>query len=209
MPRSASRPIKLALGALATLGLAWVGWGAYVRRTTERIPYTTALTLDGVEIRRYPDSVVARTTADNEGEAFRRLFQYITGANDSSEKIAMTAPVTTEPEQIAMTAPVASETTEKGIEMAFFLPGEYTAEGAPTPTNDEVFVEHVGARTLAVRPFSWYASDGRVEQNRRRLFDALSAHDLTPVGDPFLLRYDDPWTPPFMRTNEVAVELAE
>lgn len=119
----------------------------------------------------------------------------------------MTAPVTTEREKIAMTAPVASEESDGGMEMAFFLPGEYTAEGAPEPSDDTVSIEHVGSRTLAVRPFSWYATDERISENRRLLFDTLSAHDLTPTGDPFLLRYDDPWTPPFMRRNEVAVEL--
>ncbi|WP_458206669.1 SOUL family heme-binding protein [Haladaptatus sp. NG-SE-30] len=208
MSRSARTSIRLALSAMAALGLAWVGWGVYVRRTTDRIPYTTALTLDGVEIRRYPDAVVARTTADSPSEAFRRLFGYIEGANRSQEEIPMTAPVTTSPERISMTAPVATEQSSDGVEMAFFLPGKYTAEGAPVPTNDEVTIEHLGARTLAVRPFSWYATEDRVKTNQRRLFDALSAHDLTPTGDPFLLRYDDPWTPPFMRQNEVAVELA-
>ncbi|WP_049971333.1 SOUL family heme-binding protein [Haladaptatus cibarius] len=209
MPRTASTPTKLAVGALAALGIAWVGWGAYSKRTTERVPYTTALTLNGVEIRRYPDTVVARTTAENEDEAFRRLFAYIDGGNQLNEEISMTAPVTTEPEKIAMTAPVASEQSVDGVEMAFFLPGEYTAEGAPKPETDEVTIDHIGARTLAVRPFSWFATEGRVERNQRRLFDTLAAHDLTPEGEPFLLRYDAPWTPPFMRRNEIAVELAE
>ncbi|WP_266075818.1 SOUL family heme-binding protein [Haladaptatus caseinilyticus] len=207
MSRSVGRPLTLAVGTIATLGLAWVGWGAYVRLTTKRVPYTTALTLDGVEIRRYPDTVVARTTADTEGEAFRKLFGYIEGDNQAREEIAMTAPVTTGPEKIAMTAPVASERSDDSVTMAFFLPGEYTAEGAPKPNTDDVSIEHVGARTLAVRPFSWYATRDRIETNQRRLFEALAAHDLTPTGEPFLLRYEDPYTPPFMRTNEIAVEL--
>ncbi|GAA0244960.1 heme-binding protein [Haladaptatus pallidirubidus] len=209
MARTASTPAKLTVGALAALGIAWVGWGAYSKGTTERLPYTTALALDGVEIRRYPDTVVARTTAADEEEAFRRLFEYIDGGNQSREGIPMTAPVTTEPEKIAMTAPVASERSAEGVRMSFFLPGEYTAEGAPKPETKAVTIEHLGARTLAVRSFSWYATEGRVARNQRRLFDTLSAHDLTPTGDPFLLRYDAPWTPPFMRRNEVAIELAD
>lgn len=202
-----ARISRLALGTAAALGAAWVGWGAYVRRTTDQVPYTTALHVDGVEIRRYPDTVVARTTADDQNEAFRRLFRYIQGDNRTREEIEMTAPVATDRETIEMTAPVVSEPSGEGMEMTFFLPGEYTAEGAPKPDDETVSVEAVGARTLAVRPFSWYATENRVEANRRRLSDTLSAHDLTPKGDPFLLRYDDPWTPPFMRRNEIAVEL--
>ncbi|MGA9399553.1 SOUL family heme-binding protein [Haladaptatus sp.] len=197
----------LALGTAVALGAAWVGWGAYIRRKTDQVPYTTALHVDGVEIRRYPDTVVVRTTADTQNEAFQRLFRYIQGDNRLGEEIEMTAPVSTDSETIEMTAPVASERSEAGMEMSFFLPGEYTAEGAPKPTDEDVSVEAIGARTLAVRPFSWYATADRVEENRRRLFDTLSAHDLTPNGEPFLLRYDDPWTPPFMRRNEIAVEL--
>jgi hypothetical protein len=207
MARNRTKSAALALGATAALGAAWVGWGAYIRRTTDQVPYTTALHIDGVEIRRYPDTVVAKTTAGSQEEAFRRLFRYIQGENRSETEIEMTAPVSTEREKIAMTAPVASESSDDGMEMAFFLPGEYTAEGAPEPADEAVIVEHVEARTLAVRPFSWYATEDRIAENRQRLFDTLSAHDLTPTGDPFLLHYDDPWTPPFMRRNEIAVAL--
>ncbi|EFW90809.1 SOUL heme-binding protein [Haladaptatus paucihalophilus DX253] len=207
MARNITKSAALALGTAAALGAAWVGWGAYTRRTTDRVPYTTALHVDGVEIRRYPDTVVAKTTADSQGEAFQRLFRYIQGNNRSRDEIEMTAPVSTGREKIAMTAPVASESSDGRMEMAFFLPGEYTAEGAPEPEDEAVTIESIEARTLAVRPFSWYATDARVADNRRRLFDTLSAHNLTPTGDPFLLRYDDPWTPPFMRRNEIAVEL--
>ncbi|RBI61254.1 heme-binding protein [halophilic archaeon] len=203
------------LGAAALLGSAWVGWGLYVRTTTETVSYDTVVTLDGVEVRRYPETVVATTTAGSPNEAFGRLFRYIEGENRADEEIAMTAPVATRPdavltrpESVPVTAPVATESADGETEMAFFLPTEYAVESAPAPTDPEVRVERLPERTLAVLPFSWYATDERVDRLERRLLGALDDHGVPAVGDTFLMRYDPPLTPPFMRRNEVAVEVA-
>jgi len=59
--------------------------------------------------------------------------------------------------------------------------------------------------TVAVRPFSWYTPKWRVRRMERQLRSTIQPEGITPVGEPFLLRYDAPWTPPFMRRNEVAV----
>lgn len=203
------------LGAAALLGAGWVGWGLYVRTTTETVSYDTVVTLDGVEVRRYPETVVATTTAGSPNEAFGRLFRYIEGENRADEEIAMTAPVATRPdavltrpESVPVTAPVATESADGETEMAFFLPTEYAVESAPAPTDPEVRVERLPERTLAVLPFSWYATDERVDRLERRLLGALDDHGVPAVGDTFLMRYDPPLTPPFMRRNEVAVEVA-
>ena len=62
-------------------------------------------------------------------------------------------------------------------------------------------------RTLAVVSFSWWPTAGRVERAERRLLATLADHGIEAVAEPFLLGYDAPWTPPFLRTNEVAVEV--
>lgn len=212
---------KTALATALGLFTLWVGWGAYVNRTTERVPYETMDIVGGVELRTYPRSVLVETTADSPGTAFRRLFRYISGANESREEIAMTAPVATTGETIAMTAPVRTmmrggetvsmtapvRTDPDGDEltMAFYLPAEYTLETAPEPTDPDVQLVVEPPRTVAVRQFSGYARERRVERERRRLLDTLSTRDIEVLDEPVLLQYNDPWTPPFMRTNEVAV----
>lgn len=198
------RRTGLALAA-GLAGLAWIGWGVYVDRTTDRVPSELVRTFDGVEVRRYPELAVARTTAPDEGAAFGRLFRYITGANREREDVPMTAPVATRGSEIAMTTPVATEATDDGVTMSFYLPDDYTAETAPEPTNDAVTVEPVAAATVAALPFSWYATDRRVERKRRRLLETLADAGIATTGRPLLWQYDDPWTPPFMRHNEVAV----
>ena len=216
------RPLtRSILGAIAGLIALWVGWGAYVARRTERVPYERLDTMDGVELRRYPRTILVETTAPDRGTAFRRLFRYISGANEGGEEVAMTAPVATGGEAIAMTAPVRTargggeavsmtapvRTDREGsaVTMAFYLPAEYDAETAPAPTDPEVRLVVEPPRTVASRRFSWYATDDRVERERRALLDVLAEHDVEPLGSPVLLQYNDPWTPPFMRRNEVEV----
>ena len=214
---------KALLGTVGGLLAAWVGWGAYIDRATERVPYETVERFENIEIRRYPRTVLAETTADDEDTAFDRLFRYISGENESGDEVAMTTPVSTrgaklsmatpvprrypEHEEISMTVPVRSTTGEVGLTMAFYLPAEYGPGDAPIPTNPAVRLAVEPARLLAVKRFSWYATEGRVERHRWELLDALAARGVEPRTRPTLLRYDDPWTPPFMCRNEVAVEV--
>ncbi|WP_440990096.1 SOUL family heme-binding protein [Haloarchaeobius baliensis] len=198
----------LAGGALALGG--WIAWGAYSSRSAEEVPYKLVRELDGVEIRRYPRTVLVETTAADQMTAFRRLFRYISGDNERQDEIEMTAPVETQGgASVSMTAPVRSDTDEGGTRMAFYLPAEYGPESAPVPTDSTVRLVVEPPKTVAVIQFSWYAPDWRVERLEEQLLSTLAEEGLELTGEPYLLRYNDPWTPPFMRRNEVAVEIAE
>ena len=212
----------LLLGAVGLLA-AGVGARRYLQdRTTPRVDYETVARIDDVELRRYPPTVLVETVAPSENAAFWRLFRYISGANRSStevsmtapvesagESISMTAPVESRSESVSMTAPVESDTTEEGVRMAFYLPAEYDYDTAPRPTDDSVRLVEQPGRTLAVLQFSWFTTDGRVARKTDDLLATLAAADDTVrvVGEPFLMRYDGPGVPPFLRTNEVAVEV--
>ncbi|WP_276299773.1 SOUL family heme-binding protein [Halorussus lipolyticus] len=223
--RTRTKALLAGAGGLLT---AWVGWGAYVDRSTEEVPSETVAEFDGVELRRYPRLVLAETTAEDEATAFNRLFRYISGENESGDEVAMTAPVASkgaklpmtapvrtrrsetvesEGEEISMTTPVRTESGSGEVTMAFYLPADYGPGDAPIPTDTAVRLAVEPARTLAVESFSWYATEDRVRRHRDALFDALDARGIEPRTRPTLLQYDDPWTPPFMRRNEVAVEV--
>jgi hypothetical protein len=198
-----------AIGVTAVVAAVWDAWARFAGDDVETVPYTV-LERDGAfELREYPDVVVARTVAGSQREAFRRLFDYIDGANERDRDVAMTAPVaTTTGVDVAMTAPVATEPTEAGVEMSFFLPATYTLDGAPTPTDDRLELDVVEHRRVAAYRFSWFATESRVNRARRRLERALAGRGLDAADDHELHRYDDPRTPPWQRRNEVLVELA-
>lgn len=195
---------------LATLGTAlalWIAWGLYVGRTTARVPYETVDELDGVEIRQYPQTILVETTAPTAREAFGRLFGYLKGANEGERSVAMTAPVRTDSATVDMTAPVRTESDEDRVTMAFWLPPSYGPDSAPLPTDQRVNLVVEPSRTAAVRSFGWYATPGRAGRERERLLDTLASRGIDAFGDPVVLQYDDPWTPPFMRHNEVEVDV--
>jgi hypothetical protein len=229
---------NLSKGLLAVGGGAlalWVGWGLYSTRSAERVPYESLTSYGDVEVRRYPRTILVETRAESSEEAFRRLFRYISGANEASEDVEMTAPVASdageagdvrEGEEVSMTAPVRTDRVADGeseavsmtapvrttgddeVTMSFYLPEEYTPATAPTPTDSRVRLVVQPPQTLAVKSFSWWATEGRVAKQRNALLDTLAENGVDLRGEPFLLQYNDPYTPPFMRRNEVAVEVA-
>lgn len=199
--------ITKAATAVGSLLGAWIGWGLYVTHTTERVDYALRRTVGSVEIREYPATLLVETTAVETDEAFGRLYRYVAGENEARAEIPMTAPVRTRSERIAMTTPARSTSPSERVTMGFYLPREYSPETVPEPTDPEVSLAFEVPRTVAALPFSWYATDARTTRKERALLEMLTTHGYVPGGEPALLRYDDPWTPPFMRRNEVVVPI--
>ena len=220
MKRTTKR--ALALGAGLAVGvLAVAGLRRQSDDHTETVPYTVVAHVGDVELRRYPRLAAVETVAASENQAFRRLFGYIAGGNEGSDRIQMTAPVELagRGSRIEMTAPVEVSRTDEAdsrdsddsstadVRMAFFLPAEYSPETAPQPTDDAVDLVSVPERTLAVRRFSWVPTAGRIASEREALLSTLADAGIETTGEPFFMGYDAPWTLPFRRRNEVAVEV--
>ena len=169
---------------------------------TEIITYKESGRSGEVEFRRYPSIILATVSGSTENENFWILFRYITGNNRSKKKVPMTAPVIT-PDKIAMTAPVISDADT----MSFVLPASYQREDVPEPVDSRISIQEVPPRELAVIRFSGRASTRDVAEVRERLLTTLDAEKIPVVGRPFLMRYNAPYTPGFLRRNEVGVEI--
>ncbi len=121
-----------------------------------------------------------------------------------SEKIAMTAPVISE--KIDMTAPVIREDQESKQKIAFVMPKEYTMETLPVPNDDRVTLREVPKRKVAVLKFSGFFGDKKVKDLEEQLINMLERDGLEYTSISFA-GYNGPWTPPFMRRNEIWAEL--
>lgn len=178
-----------------------------IRATYEEPRYALVERLDrGVEIRAYDGRVAVETDArgQQDGEAFGRLFRYITGANAGGARIAMTAPVETGGRLIAMTVPVEQGA---GGTMRFNLPRTVAEAGAPGPTEPGVRLTRIPPERLAVLRFSGSATAEAREAQARILAEVLDKAGRKPAEPPFFMGYDPPFSIPFLRRNEVAVRL--
>lgn len=204
--------ILIILGGLV---LGWMGVSAMTERGVKEPAYRLEKQADGYELRRYPPYLVAEVAfpageTDPLGKGFRLLFDYIAGANLGRRKLEMTAPVLEERGggvKIPMTKPVLQERAGEGSRVAFVLPEGLSLESAPQPEDSRVRLRQVPARRMAVLRFSGYADEGKFADRRRQLLDRLARDGLQPAGAMLRAYYNPPWTPPFMRRNEVLVEI--
>jgi hypothetical protein len=166
----------------------------------EQAPYELIRTLDKVEVRRYPQLLMARV--DGLGErGFNILFRYINGYNVKQTKISMTAPVVSE--QIAMAAPVVSGSNY----LAFILPQQYSIETAPQPRDKLIKLVTTTSRIVASLRFSGRWSQASFTRRSQELLSELQKAAINTKGNVFSMRYDGPFTLWFLRRNEVAVEI--
>ncbi|MGR8947989.1 MAG: SOUL family heme-binding protein [Gammaproteobacteria bacterium] len=181
----------------------------------EEASYEIVLTEGQFEIREYAPQVVAQVVVATEMEdagsaAFKPLFDYISGANQTNQEIAMTAPVAQQRrgEKIAMTAPVAQQSNGDSWVVSFMMPAGRTLENLPAPTNSLVEIREVPARQVATVRYSGFWSEKRYRKFKRELEAWLETKQLTATGDPIWARYDPPFKPWFMRRNEILIPLA-
>lgn len=202
-------------------------WGLMVSKV-EQPKYSVVEQQGSIEIRDYGAMIVAeaqvtgeRKTAINKG--FRVIADYIFGNNISSKKVDMTAPVTQQAsEKIAMTAPVTQQASEKIAMTApvtqqdtgadnwtvhFVMPSKHTMKTLPSPKNNAVKLKEIPAKRYAVIRFSGTANQKRLDKERKKLEDFIAKKDLNPQGEAIYAFYNPPWTLPFMRRNEVMIEI--
>jgi hypothetical protein len=172
--------------------------------------FKSTLSEGAFEVRDYPSVIVAEVTVEGDqktaaSKGFRLLAGYIFGGNTRRQGIAMTAPVSQAPvhEKIAMTAPVTQMKTAGSWIVRFTMPATYTLETLPEPNDRKVQLKRLPATRFAVLRFSGVAGERSVQAKSEELRAAIASHHLRAIGPVTLAQYDPPWTPWFMRRNEV------
>lgn len=164
------------------------------------------------EIREYPPLLVAEVEIQGERKAaisngFKILAEYIFGNNQSAEKIAMTAPVIQESEKIAMTAPVLQSAENNQWKIRFVMPAKYTAQNLPRPLDPRVKVHEIPAKKFATIRFSGLSTQENIDKNLLLLKDFIKNRGISSDATPIYAFYNPPWTLPFLRRNEIWIEI--
>jgi hypothetical protein len=183
------RTTILVIGALAGILLLALLLSRYSAGT---IPYTDKGKSGEIEFRHYPELVLATVDTAGDDAGFNLLFAYISGSNKPREKIPMTAPVVSD-----------------AASMSFVMPAGTTREETPDPLDSRVRIVTIPERDIAVIRFSGYSPQQDVDRATSQLQAGLKGTGIETVGQPFLMRYDSPWMPGFLRRNEVAIEIRQ
>ena len=180
----------------------------------EEPDYEVIRKFDNVELRQYSPYVVAEVvlnaTAEEAGsQAFPILAGYIFGKNKGEKKFAMTAPVTQTavPVRMDMTAPVTQAAMAGGMLVQFVLPKGVTLATAPVPIDPRVQLRLVPAAAWAVIQYSGTWSQTNYQEHLDQLKATLEKAGVATHGEPVLARYNPPFTPWFMRRNEIWLAL--
>jgi hypothetical protein len=170
------------------------------------------------ELRDYAPKIIAEVEVDGDmreasSKGFRLIADFIFGNNavqsGKSEKISMTAPVSLEgrSEKISMTAPVGVQQSSKGWKVYFVMPSQYTLETLPKPKSLLVTIKQISSQKFAVIRFSGLVDEEKMSKKVAELKQWADNKKLKLLGNPELARYNPPWTLPFLRRNEVMVEV--
>ncbi len=219
--------LAIAGAVLSVVAVGLVGVWVYVTTNVEQPDYTLVRSDGAIEVRDYPPLLVAEVMRRGERweavrAGFRPLANYIFARERGGDQVSMTAPVTqTRDDKIAMTAPV-TQTLSGGAgqngaapdagaqqwTVRFIMPSKYTRETLPKPGGGDVSIQNVPARRVAAIRFSGIATDELIAEQEARLQDWIKSEGLETKGPATYAYYNDPWTPGFLRRNEVMIDLA-
>lgn len=204
------KTVALIMIVIIIIGL--VLWGPIVSNV-EQARYTVIERHGNIEIRDYPPMIVAQVEVPGDRQeaisrGFRMIADYIFGNNVSTEKVEMTAPVIQQKsEKIAMTAPVTQIADGKSWFVRFVMPQKYTLKTLPKPNNEAVKLIEVPGGRYAVIRFSGLGSKQNLERYTVELESFISKNHLRPIAQPTYAFFNPPWTLPFLRRNEIMIEV--
>ena len=155
----------------------------------EEVKYEVVNKNEIYEIRKYSDRLVVETSRGGTDSNFRKLFNYISGRNDTQEKIKMTTPVT--------------QVEKNGnMSMQFYLPSKFNSKNAPNPTRKDVKIVNIEGGYYAVLRYSGRASDVNFLKHKEILEKELQKNSISIISLPIRATYDSPFTLPMNRRNE-------
>jgi len=161
--------------------------------------YKVIKTLGDVEIREYPQMILAQTKLggsrfdSNGNKGFGTVANYIFGGNQQQQKIAMTAPVI-------------MNMSDTEASMSFVMPSKYQLAELPTHNSTAVSLVSQDSMKLAVLRFGGFSSDEKITKHAQILTQVLEKNNIRTKGSLLFMGYNAPWDL-INRRNEVAFQI--
>ena len=155
----------------------------------EEAKYDVVKSNEIYEIRKYSDRLAVQALNTNQNNSFRKLFNYISGDNETNEEIKMTIPVT--------------QMEKKGnMTMQFYLPSKFNKDNIPNPSRSDVEIVNVEGGYYAVIMYSGRASDKNFIKHKEILENELKKDNISIKSPAIKASYNSPFTLPMLRRNE-------
>ena len=169
---------------------------------TERQEFKVIRTYEDFELREYMPCVIAEVRVSGQfstssSNAFSTLFNYISQGNNSSQKIAMTAPVITA--QKADTP----ETTDWYV--SFVMPSGSTFGRLPNPNDSQVKLRELDSEICVAKSFRGKATDELSQKITKELRSKASKANIALADETRICRFDPPFKPGFLQYNEIVI----
>lgn len=155
------------------------------------------------EVRDYPAMLIAEVLvtgamAQASGKGFRAIADFIFGNNISLDGGSL---------KIDMTVPVVISKRKDDWSFYFVMPSEYSLETLPKPNNSQIKIKNLKNRKCAVLKFSGSVTEEKLNSKTAELISWINSKNLNMTGVAQLARYNPPWTLPFLRRNEIIIEI--
>ena len=177
--------------------------------------YSVVQKMGDFEIREYEPQIVAEVVMGGERcdaatRGFRALADFIFGENSQKTDLAMTAPVVQEqaPNTAASRALLPVNPQEDVWIVRFMMPAQYSMETLPKPNDQRVHIATIPGQRTASVTFTGLWTDSNLEEHVKALEDFVATHGLKTTSKPIYAFYNDPFTWPWSRRNEIIVTLA-
>ena len=160
----------------------------------EEAKYDVVKSNEIYEIRKYSDRLAVQALNTNQNNSFRKLFNYISGDNETNEEIKMTIPVT--------------QMEKKGnMTMQFYLPSKFNKDNVPNPSRPDVEIVNIEGGYYAAIKYSGRITDKNFIKHKDILESELKKDDISILSPPIRATYNGPFTLPMLRRNEVMFEI--
>ena len=155
----------------------------------EEAKYDVVKSNEIYEIRKYSDRLAVQALNTNENNSFRKLFNYISGDNETNEEIKMTIPVT--------------QMENKGnMTMQFYLPSKFNKDNVPSTSSSDVEIVNIEQGYYAVIRYSGRASNKNFIKHKEILENELKKDNISISGSAIKASYNSPFTLPMLKRNE-------
>jgi effector-binding domain-containing protein len=170
-----------------------------IMSNVEKPKYHVISSQENIEIRKYNPMIIALVEVQGERKeaikgGFKILADYIFGNNKSKE-------------DIPMTAPVRQQKFQENWQISFIMPSEYNMETLPQPNNKNISLKELPSKKYIVINFSGMISDQNIALHEEKLKKYTLENEMHILSSPIYAFYNPPWALPFMRRNEIMIEI--